>query len=151
MSGNSKSREDLSREAYQVRSQLVRTVDELDDRRHGALDFRMRLKRHLRNLAVAGGLLLVATAAAVAVVASRVATAPDRRRRNRWRLAKRLWRHPEKAMRAERRSFFGEVGRSLLLAIASTAVTVPARRWAAKLVGGKAEGKKPRASAPDAR
>ena len=133
MSGNSKSRGDLAEEAFQARSKLLRTVGELDQRRHRAADLRVQLEQHAKKIAIAGGLLLVATAGVVALAVSRVATAAVRRRRNRWRLAKRLWRHPERAMRAERRSFFGEVARSFLLAVVTTAVTLPVRRLVAGL------------------
>jgi hypothetical protein len=134
VSGNSKSREELVREAFQVRSKLLRTVGELDERRHRARDFRTRLQHRVRDLAVGAGLVAVAAASVVALLVSRAGTASDRRRRDRWRLAGRLWWNPEKVLRAERRSFFGEVGRSLLLAAASTAVTVTARRLVAKIV-----------------
>jgi hypothetical protein len=73
-------------------------------------------------------------------VVHRLTTAGQRRRHNRWLLAKRVWWHPERAIRAERRSFFEELARGLLLAIASTAVTVPARRAVTTMLrGGEAE------------
>jgi hypothetical protein len=139
MSGNGKSREDLTQEAFEVRSKLLHTVEELDQRRRGAADFRVQFERHARDFAMVGGVVLAVTASAVALLVGRGATAVDRRRRNRWRLAKRLWQKPERAMRAERRSFFGEIARSLLLAIVTTAVTLPARRAVAKLVDWKRE------------
>ncbi len=128
MNHNGKSRDELAREANQVRSKLLRTVEELDRRRHEVLDVRAQLQAHVRQLALFGGLLLVATAGAVAAVVHRISTAAQRRRRNRWRLAKRVWRYPERTLRSERRSFFGELARSILLASASAAVTLPVRR-----------------------
>jgi hypothetical protein len=139
MTVNGKSRDELAREANLVRSRLLRTVERLDQRRHDALDIRTQLERHLRQLVMAGGLLLVATAGAVALVVHHISTAAERRRRDRWRLARRVWRHPDRAMRAERRSFFGELARSLLLAIATTAVATPARRAVATLIDRKTE------------
>lgn len=134
MSQNGKSRDALLREANEVRTKLLRTVEQLDQRRHDTFDVKVQLQRHVRQLAVAGGLLVVATAAAVTLVVQRVSGAASRRRRERWRLARRLWWHPDRAMRAERHSFFGEVARSLLLALVSTAVTLPARRAVAALL-----------------
>jgi hypothetical protein len=137
MNGSSKSREDLTQQAHQVRSQLLRTVAELNQRRHEALDLRSQLKRHLRAFAIGGGLLLVLTAGSVALVVSRIATATSRRRRNRWRLAKDIWRHPERAMRGERRSFLGQMARSLVISVLSTAVSVSTRRLVARLPIGR--------------
>jgi hypothetical protein len=128
MNHNGKSRDELAREANQVRSKLLRTVEQLDRRRHDALDLPLQLKRHVRQLMALGALLLVATAGAMAIVVHRVATLAERRRRDRWILAKNMWRHPERAMRGERGSFFGELARSVLLTMASAAVSVPARR-----------------------
>jgi hypothetical protein len=137
MNYDGKSRDDLARQANRVRTKLLRTVEQLDQRRHEAFDLKLQMKRHVRHLAVAGALLLVATAAGVALVVERVTTAAARRRRNRWRFAKRVWQHPERALRAERRSFFGEVVRGVLLATVTTALTIPARRAVAHLVEGK--------------
>jgi hypothetical protein len=137
MNHDGKSRDELAREANEVRSKLLRTVEQLDRRRHDVFDVRLQLQRHLRQLAVFGGVLVLATAGTVALVVHRLTSASQRRRRNRWRLAKRLWRHPERTIRAERRSFFEEVARSILLAVASTAVTLPARRAVALLLRGR--------------
>lgn len=139
MNHNGKSRDDLARQANQVRTKLLRTVEQLDQRRHEAFDLKLQMQRHFRQLAVAGGLLLVATAASVALVVERVTTAAERRRRNRWRFARRVWWHPERVLRAERRSFFGEIVRGVLLVAVTTALTIPARRAAARLVEGKSE------------
>ncbi len=134
MSQNGKSRDALLREANEVRSKLLRTVEQLDQRRHDAFDVKLQLQRHVRQLALVGGVVVIATAAAVTLVVQRVSSAASRRRRNRWRLARQLWWKPDRALRAERRSFLGEVGRSLLLALVSTAVTLPARRVVAQLL-----------------
>jgi hypothetical protein len=128
MNHNGKSRDELAREANQARSKLLRTVEQLDRRRHDALDLRLQLRRHVRQLMAVGGLLLLATAGAVALVVHRVTSFTQRRRRDRWVLAKSMWRHPDRAMRGERGSFFAELARSLLLTMASAAVSVPARR-----------------------
>lgn len=128
MSGDGKSHDELAREANQVRTKLLRTVEQLDARRHDAFDLRSQLDRHLKQLAVAGGVLVLATAGAVALAVHGVQRAAERRRRDRWKLARHLWRHPERAMRAERRSLVGELGRSVLLSVLSAAVAIPVRR-----------------------
>ncbi len=135
MSDNSKSREELVRDAFLARSKLLRTVGELDDRRHRALDIRTRFQKRVRDLAVAAALVVVATASVVALLAGRAGTASERRRRDRLRLAGRLWWNPEKVLRAEGPSIFEQIGRSVLVSASSTVVSVLARRWAAKTLG----------------
>jgi hypothetical protein len=141
MNHNGKSRDDLARQANQVRTKLLRTVEQLDQRRHDALDLRLQMKRHFRQLAVSGGVLMLAAVGAAALLVQRVATAAERRRRNRWTLAKRVWSHPDRQLRAERRTFFGEIVRAVLLTVVTTALTVPARRAVARLVEGSREPK----------
>jgi hypothetical protein len=138
MNHNGKSRDELTRQANLVRTKLLHTVEQLDHRRHEVLDLRLQLRRHLRDLAIVGGILLVATSAGVALAVQRIANAAQRRRRGRWILARDLWRHPDRAMRGERRSFLGQVLRSLALTVVTAAVTIPARRLVAELVAGKA-------------
>lgn len=134
MNQNGKSRDELARQANLVRSKLLHTVEQLDQRRHEVLDLHMQLQRHVRQLVIAGGILLVATGASVALVVHRISHAAERRRRSRWTLAKDVWRHPNRAMRGERRSFFGQVVRSVLLSLVTAALTIPARRLVAQLV-----------------
>jgi hypothetical protein len=135
MNHNGKSRDELAREANQVRTKLLRTVEQLDRRRHEALDLRVQLQRHVRQLTVVGGAILLGTCAAMVLVFQRVSTATERRRRNRWRLAKRVWWHPERALRADRRtSFLGALLRPLLLALANALVILPARRWVMRML-----------------
>lgn len=129
MSGDAKSREEeLSIAADEVRSKLLRTVAELDQRRHEALDLRLQVKRHLKQVVAASGLMILATAGTAAFVVYRVATASERRRRYRWRLAKDVWGHPDRALRAERRALFADIGRAALVACAWTLMTQSVRR-----------------------
>ena len=128
MNHNGKSRDELSRQATLVRSKLLQTVEQLDQRRHDALDLRRQLKTHIRQLAIVGGLVVVGTATAVALTVHRIATEAERRRRDRWRLARTVWRHPERGLRFGQRPFFKEVARSVGLAIVTMAITEPARR-----------------------
>lgn len=126
---NGKSRANLEKQANEVRAKLLHTVEQLDQKRHETLDLRVQLDRHLRQLVIFGVVALACTAAVAALVVQRVASAAERRRRMRWSLAKGVWRHPERAMRVQRRrSFFYGLVRAVLLAIATTAITFPARR-----------------------
>ena len=135
MNHNGKSRDELAREANQVRTKLLRTVEQLDTRRHEALDLRVQLQRHVRQLAVVGGAIVLGTCAAMVLVLHRMSTSTERRRRNRWRLARRMWSHPERALRADRRtSFLGALLRPVVLAIANVLVILPARRWVMRML-----------------
>jgi hypothetical protein len=133
MSINGKSRDEIAREANLVRARLLRTVEQLDQKRQEALDMRRQLRQHASQLAAFAGLLLVVAAGAVAIAVHRVATAAERRRRQRWLLAKTMWTHPDRELRAERRSFGAELIRSILLALATTLGALPVRLWTAKL------------------
>jgi uncharacterized hydantoinase/oxoprolinase family protein len=139
MTHNGKSRTDLARQASVVRSKLLRTVEQLDQRRQQVRGMRVEVEEKLKSFAATAALVLIASVGAAAYTFQRVAGAAARRRRARWRLARQVWVHPERAMRGERRSFLGEVVRSLLLAIATTAVTIPARRAVSLLIEGRGE------------
>jgi hypothetical protein len=125
---NGKGREDLLRQSQDMRNKLVRTVGRLDERRHAAFDVRKQLERHLKQFAVAGALVIVATAAGSALVMHRLMTAGHRRRSARWRLAKDLWSHPERELRAQRGSFGAEVVRAVAFSIATSLLAAPFRR-----------------------
>jgi hypothetical protein len=125
---NGRTREDLLRRSQDMRAKLVRSVERLDERRHDAFDVRKQLRRHLRQLAIAGGLVIVGTAGAAALVMYRLMTAPRRRRGARWRLAKGMWVHPERELRAQRGPFAGEVLRSLAFTVVTSLLSVPLRR-----------------------
>jgi hypothetical protein len=138
--GHSKAREDLTRQANLVRSKLLRTVEVLDQRRHDAVDLKLQLQRHVRQVVVVAGIALVLTAVAVGFAVHRISTAPDRRRRNRRRLARQMWRRPDLVMRSSRRTgrpFAVELLRSVLLGVASSLVLLPARRSIKVLLEGR--------------
>lgn len=128
MSQNGKSREDLVHEADAVRAKLLQTVRRLDRRRHEALDFKLQLRRHARTLAALGVLGLVITGSAAGLAVSRISSAAARRRRDRWRLARSVWRRPDRALRAARGPFFVEVLRGVAMSLVTMALTFPARR-----------------------
>jgi hypothetical protein len=125
---NGKVREDLLRQSHDMRGRLARTVERLDERRHAAFDVRKQLERHLKQFAIAGGLVIVATAAGSAFVMYRLMTAGRRRRSARWRLAKDVWIRPERELRAQRGSFGAEVLRSVAFSIATALLAAPFRR-----------------------
>jgi hypothetical protein len=129
--GHSKSREELARQANQVRSKLLHTVEVLDQRRHEALDLKLQLQRHVRQVVALAGVALLLTAGAVALAVHRVSTAPRRRLRDRGLLVRQMWRHPDRALRGTRREgrpFVVELLRSVLLGVASSILMLPARR-----------------------
>lgn len=84
---------DLSLEANTTRSRLLRTVEELDRRGHEVLDLRLQLRRHAREVAVAGLVLVVAAGGLAVVVVEGVLSSRHRARR-RWTLARWVWAHP---------------------------------------------------------
>lgn len=127
-SRNGRVREDLLRQSQDTRNKLVRAVERLDERRHAAFDVRKQLERHLMKFAIAGGLVIVATAAGSAFVMHRLMTTGRRRRSARWRLAKDAWSHPERELRAQRGSFGAEVVRSVAFSIATALLAAPFRR-----------------------
>jgi hypothetical protein len=137
MTHNGKAREDIARQANVVRSKLMRTVEELDHRRNQMKGLRVEVEHQVKSALAVGALVLVASIAAAAYTVQRITGSASRLRRARWRFARQVWMHPDRAMRAERGSFFEEVIRSLLLAIATTAVTMPARRAVGVLVEGR--------------
>jgi hypothetical protein len=143
--GHGKAREELTRQANMVRSKLLRTVEVLDQRRHDALDLRLQMQRHVRQVVALAGIALVFTAGAVAVAVHHLSTAPERRRRNRLRLAREMWRRPDLVMRSARRKgrpFGAELLRSVLLGLATTLLLIPARRGMKVMLEGKLEGEK---------
>jgi hypothetical protein len=126
--GNGKSREDLLRRSQDMRAKLVRSVERLDERRHDAFDVRKQLQRHVKQLAIAGGLAVIATAGASAFVMYRLMTSHRRRRGARWRMAKGMWTHPERELRARRGSFVEEVLRSVAFTAVTALLSVPVKR-----------------------
>jgi hypothetical protein len=128
MISDDKPREEIEKEADAVRSRLMHTVDELDRRRHEALSLGHQLRFHWGKLALLGGLVVLASASVIGLVAGQMAAVWDRRRRNGWRL-------PSRGIYRERRPFFVDVLRSAALMLITTALSVPARRLAARLSG----------------
>ncbi len=127
-SRNGRAREDLLRRSQDMRAKLVRSVERLDERRHDVFDVRKQIQRHLKQFAILGGLLIVGSAGTAAYVMHRLMTAEHRRRGARWRLAKGMWAHPERELRARRGSFGAEVLRSVAFTVVTSLVSAPVRR-----------------------
>jgi hypothetical protein len=130
MNQEGKSREDLLRDADTVRSKLIHTVEELDRRRHEALDLGLQLRRHAGPLAALGLFAAGTVAAAIALAVQRVSTAALRRRRARWRLVKTVWFRPQRLLRAERLALALEGLCSAGMPIFTLMLVLPARRFA---------------------
>jgi hypothetical protein len=125
---NGKLRDDLLRQSDEMRNKLVRTVARIDERRHDTFDVRKQINRHLKQVAIAAGLILVGTSGVVAFAVYRVMSASQRRQGARWRLAKDAWSHPQRELRARRSSFAVEVLRSLAFTALTTLLAAPIRR-----------------------
>ena len=125
-------REELSHEADAARSRLLRTVTRIDRRWHEAFNWRTQLRRHLREVVIVGGTLMLGIAGAVVV--SVVHKSAQRRARSRAGSALEAWRHPEQATLRQPRSFVADVVRSVLFTIVTTALSFPARRAVAILM-----------------
>ncbi|HEY1694004.1 MAG TPA: hypothetical protein VGG39_17675 [Polyangiaceae bacterium] len=137
MNTNGKSHDELATAANRARTKLLHTIEQLDHRRHEILEPRVQIIEHTRELVIAGGVLLAATAAGIGLAVYRARSAPRRRWRGRWALARDVWRRPDRAMHGERRSFLEEALRSVLMTLLTAAVTIPARRLLTELVEGK--------------
>jgi hypothetical protein len=127
MSHDGKLRDELVHQADAVRDRLIHTVSLLDQRRHEALDLRYQLRRHVKRVVAMGFLVVLATAGAVVLVTHRISTAAARRRRDRWRLARTIWRDPARALRAERGPIHEEALRGVAVSLVTMILTTPAR------------------------
>jgi hypothetical protein len=143
MSHDGELRDDLAHQADAVRDRLIRTVSLLDQRRHEALDLRYQLRRHVKRVVAMGLLVVAATAGALVLVTHRIATAAARRRRDRWRLARSVWRDPARALRAERGPIYEEALRSVALSLVTMILTTPARGVLKELMAAAAAATRP--------
>jgi hypothetical protein len=131
---NGNLRDDLIRQADDVRTKLVTTFEQIDQRRHDVFNVPKQIERHLKTAAIVAGLVIAATAAAATFATYRLLTAGSRRRHPRWQ----GWRKGERVergsavahTRAPRRSFVREAVRSLALTFVTTLLGAPVRRAA---------------------
>ena len=129
MSGNP-SRDELVREADEARANLANRIEQLS-RRPTLQRARLLLRPNLRQLAVIGALFVMVAGSAVAMTLQREASAA-RLRQGRWRLAKYMWRHPDRMVKNESSPFLKELAKRLaqsivLLAAGSLASTLRKR------------------------
>jgi hypothetical protein len=125
-----------------MRNKLARTVERIDQRRHDVLDVKKQVVRHLKEIAVFAGLVVVATGAASAYVMHRLLTAGHRRGRGGW-LGPALQRLGDRGRRSgggrgreewvvrpegRRRSFARDVVRSLALTLITSLLARPLKR-----------------------
>jgi len=115
-------REQLVLRVDEARAKLLHTVEQLDCRRREALDLGRQMRRHLGLLVIAGGVVLLATAGAIALVTRGINALGRQRRLDRWRIPKDLGLHRIRALRPRQRPLLNEVARSLLLPLLSVAV-----------------------------
>jgi hypothetical protein len=122
------STEELTLQANATRSRLLRTVEQLDRKRHDVLDVKKQIKEHVAPVAVTGGLIVVGLGAFVGLAIFRALHAAERRRAERKKMIFRLWNHPERAARKQPTSFLGQLFRSVALGVLSAVIMLPARR-----------------------
>jgi hypothetical protein len=118
--------DELERAADTARARLLNTVARLDERRKGLLEVPKKVGRGMARFGIAAA--TVALVAVAAIAAHSAATQGTRRRRDRWRLLKSAWSHPDRELRAERRPFAIEAMRSLLLTAVTSLLAIPLRR-----------------------
>jgi hypothetical protein len=109
----------LARRANMVRSRLSATLGALVRRRREALNLPLQVTRHLGLFAAVAGACLVGV---IAIGIHRAAAASKRRRRERWRMLRRAWMHPEQIGRPEE-TILGKIARGLLIGAARLVVT----------------------------
>jgi hypothetical protein len=141
--GSGSARTDLLRQADDMRSKLARTVERIDQRRHDVLDVKKQVTRHLKEIALLVGLVIVGVAGASAFFVHKLLTSAQRRRRGGWlgpalrRLGDRGevrggWEAQPASSGGRRRSFVGEVARSLALTLVTSVLARPLKRAAAR-------------------
>ena len=136
-------RTDLLRQADDMRNKLARTVERIDQRRHDVLDVKKQVTKHLKEIALLVGLVIVGVAGASAFVVHKLLTSAQRRRRGGWlgpalrRLGERRepragWEVRPASDGGRRRSFVGDVVRSLALTLVTSLLARPLKRSAAR-------------------
>jgi hypothetical protein len=118
--------DELAVAADTARARLLDTVVRLDERRKGLLEVPKKVGRSMWRSALAAATVAMVAMAALAMHG--VATHKTRHRRDRWRLLKTAWSHPDRELRAERRPFATEAMRSLLLTAVTSLLAIPLRR-----------------------
>lgn len=120
--------------ADRIRGELLRTLDELDRRRHEAMDWRIQLQRNWPMLATAGGVMSALVGARLLIAKLAERRRVKHLRRERVEALRRFWDHPERLAPA-RHSGPVEWAMSLMGIFGSAVATRLSRRVALRLVG----------------
>lgn len=120
--------EKLTEEANAARARLMRTVEALDHKAHDAVDVKLQVRRHLGTVVTVLAIAGIVMVSAIALVTYRIATHTARRRRERFLMLRRVWRHPERTARGDATTFWGRAFRSIALTIITAALGAPIRR-----------------------
>lgn len=128
-------REEVERTADRIRDDLLLTLQELDKRRGRALDLRYQLRQHATEAKVAGGGLLLAVGAGVALVWWGVQRKKKRLPLRRWQSLQRAWSHPDQvASKSKERPFLNQIGQKVAIIVVTAFATTLARRSANALL-----------------
>jgi NADH:ubiquinone oxidoreductase subunit 5 (subunit L)/multisubunit Na+/H+ antiporter MnhA subunit len=112
----------LEAQADQVRAKLATTLERLDRKRHEIVhlaDVPAQIEEHVVPIAAGAALVLVATGALVTYSVIRLATASQRRPRERMQALRRAWYQPE-YVGQKKVSFLGDLLRKLAMGAATT-------------------------------
>ena len=120
MSPGVSERERLEREANLVRARLATTIDVLDRRAHEAVDVQLQVRRHIVPVSIVAGTIGAAVLGGIGWGIYRIVTADSRRRRERIVAVQRTWRHPERIGRYKAAPLPVEIGRKLLVGVATS-------------------------------
>jgi hypothetical protein len=122
-------RDELTRQANALRSNLIQHIDALGRRRRQALDPRVQLRRHFRGVLLGAGVAVLLAAGGLAFAAYKLG---ERRSRRGWLPALvGAWRRPDAPREARSRGILpavAKVAKSALLSLAVAAVKQAAVR-----------------------
>ncbi|WP_438033591.1 hypothetical protein [Sorangium sp. So ce204] len=128
MKGLNGQRADFERRADELRDRLMHTIEALDRRRHALVDVRSKVRRHGPEV-LAGGLVLAIAGGVAAIALIKQARArSERPGGERLRALVRFWRHPERVAPRGKPSVSREIGRRILVGMASYAAMQLIRR-----------------------
>jgi hypothetical protein len=119
-------------EAERIRSELGRTLAELDRRRLLATNVKYQVATHWPMALISAGALLVLAVGTAFAVRSYQKHAQERLRRDRKRAAWRAWTHPKRV--AASQPIQPELGKKVLLAVAGAVASRAASAFAASLI-----------------
>ncbi|WP_224362483.1 hypothetical protein [Hyalangium versicolor] len=113
-------REQVERTADRIRDELMLTLEELDRRRHRALDVRFQALRHRDLLVGVAVTAAVLTGVTVGIAVWRARHRQEILARHRLKAMQRAWSHPDRvASSAEERPLPVELGRKLVMIFAT--------------------------------